>query len=85
MTLNVSGPTPALIGFINDTYAPPTPVTAETELVRSEIIDSYSIVELIAFIEETFGVRVPDEEVRPENFRTAAAMHAMIVSLETTQ
>jgi len=68
----------ALISFINTTYRPASPVVADTELVRSEIVDSYSILELISFIETRFAIRVPDEEVRPDNFRTVDAMSAMI-------
>ena len=70
-----------LIGFINSTNHPPTPVGRDTELVRSEIIDSYSIIELIAFIETTCDARIPDEDVRPDNFRTVDAIIAMIGSL----
>ena len=31
-------------------------------------IDSVGVLELIAFLEETFSVRVEDEEIVPENF-----------------
>ena len=31
------------------------------------IIDSVGILELVAFLEETFGLRVEDEELIPEN------------------
>ncbi len=32
------------------------------------ILDSTGILELLMFVEETFGVQVDDEEVIPENF-----------------
>ena len=32
------------------------------------IVDSTGILELLMFVEETFGVKVEDEEVLPENF-----------------
>jgi acyl carrier protein len=32
------------------------------------IIDSTGILELLMFVEETFGIEVQDEEVLPENF-----------------
>jgi acyl carrier protein len=32
------------------------------------IVDSTGILELLMFVEETFGVEVADEEVLPENF-----------------
>lgn len=70
-----------LMEFVNDNYNPATPVTIDTELVRTEIIDSYSILELISFIETRFNVLIPDEEVRPDSFRTIDAMCALVDSL----
>lgn len=32
------------------------------------IVDSTGILELLMFVEETFGIHVEDEEVLPENF-----------------
>jgi acyl carrier protein len=36
---------------------------------------------MIAFIETTCDARIPDEDVRPDNFRTVDAIIAMIGSL----
>jgi len=35
--------------------------------IEEGIIDSVGVLELVAFIEETFGFRVEDEELIPEN------------------
>jgi acyl carrier protein len=32
------------------------------------IVDSTGVLELVMFVEETFGITVKDEEVMPENF-----------------
>jgi len=40
----------------------------ETSFFESGIVDSTGVVELIAFLEETYGVKVNDEEIIPENF-----------------
>ena len=32
------------------------------------IIDSVGIMELVAFVEEQFGIKVKDEEITPDNF-----------------
>ncbi|RLC79677.1 MAG: acyl carrier protein, partial [Chloroflexi bacterium] len=32
------------------------------------IVDSTGVLELVMFVEETFGVTVEDEEILPENF-----------------
>jgi len=36
-------------------------------LLETGIIDSTGVLELIAFIEETYGIKVKDEELIPEN------------------
>lgn len=45
-------------------------VTYEEELVERGVIDSMGLMNLIAFLEERAGVRVPDDEVMLENFAT---------------
>lgn len=76
-------PAPVLVEFIDTTYAPPASVTNDTELVRSEVVNSYGILELITFIETRFEVKIPDEDVQPNNFRTVDAMCAMIARLRS--
>ena len=68
--------------FINENYADGEPVTDDTELVRSGIVESYGIVELLLFVEEEFGLTVPDEMITPDNFRNVAAI---VHGLETIQ
>jgi acyl carrier protein len=36
-------------------------------LLEGGIIDSTGVLELVAFIEETYGIKVEDEEIIPEN------------------
>ena len=79
--MNDTGPGATLVAFINTNYQPAAPVANDTELVRSEIVDSYSILELITFIETSFNLGVPDEDVSPNNFRTVEAMCAMVARL----
>ena len=40
----------------------------DTSFLESGIIDSTGILELIAFLEETYGLEIEDEDVIPENF-----------------
>ena len=42
-------------------------IADDTLLMEDHILDSTGFLELIAFIEETFEVRVDDEEMVPEN------------------
>jgi acyl carrier protein len=44
-------------------------------------IDSYSIVEMVLFIERRFGVVVPDHLLLPENFKTVNALSEVVIKL----
>jgi acyl carrier protein len=39
----------------------------DTSFLETGIVDSTGILELVAFIEETFGIRMADDELIPEN------------------
>ena len=39
----------------------------DTSFLESGIVDSTGILELVAFLEETFKIRMEDEELIPEN------------------
>jgi acyl carrier protein len=45
-------------------------------------IDSFSIVEIILFIERKYGAIVPDSLLVPENFTTIHAIAKMVVLLK---
>ena len=44
------------------------PLTEETALVESGILDSLSLLQLVVFLEERFGITVGDADLLPENF-----------------
>ena len=44
----------------------------DTSFLENGIIDSTGILELVTFIEDTFGIRVEDEELVPENLDSIA-------------
>jgi len=45
-------------------------VSDEQSLMESGIIDSLAIFRLVAFLEDNFRVRIPDDEIIPENFQS---------------
>jgi acyl carrier protein len=53
-------------------------VTLETELLDQGLLDSLTILELMAYVEKTFNVVMPLEEFVPENFTTPKAVAAMV-------
>jgi acyl carrier protein len=46
----------------------------DVSLERSHVVDSVKTLELILFIEETFGFSVDNEDAVPENFDTVTAI-----------
>ena len=50
------------------------PLDDDQDLLTAGVIDSLGILRVVAFMEERFGVRVPDEDVVFENFQNIKAM-----------
>ncbi len=44
----------------------------DTSFLEEGIIDSTGVLELVAFLEEHYGIRVEDEELIPENLDSIA-------------
>lgn len=47
---------------------------ADESLTESGVLDSMGVLELIMFIEERFGVTVPDEDTLPENLDSVSRL-----------
>lgn len=63
--------------FISGEIAPGRGVDAldrDADLLTSEVIDSLGIVELISFLESSYGIEVADDDLDPENFRSVACI-----------
>lgn len=61
---------------------PDVDFSADTDLVGDGILDSLDIVTLITEINDRFDVRIPAEEILPENFSSANAIYALIERLD---
>jgi acyl carrier protein len=53
-------------------------IEPEEDLLARGVIDSLGVTQLVAFLEERFGIRVTDDELTPANFRTLAAIEAFV-------
>lgn len=49
-------------------------------LLESGIMTSFGIVELVTYMEHTFGVTIDDYDVVPENFQTVRAIARLVES-----
>ncbi len=50
----------------------------EDSLLAKGLLDSLSILKTVTFIEENFGVTIPDEDVLPDHFESVRAIAALV-------
>ena len=71
------------IAWVNRRFAPAgPPVGADTPLFAGGLVNSLGILELIAWTERAAGRRIPDVEIRMDNFRTVARIAEVFVKEE---
>ena len=54
----------------------------EKHLIDDHLLDSLSIISLVAELEDTFDVTIPAVEIIPDNFNSAEAMLEMLQRLQ---
>lgn len=57
-------------------------VDPEESLIDRGIIDSIGLMQLMSFLEERTGTRIPDRYVTPDNFQSVVAMEEMLEELK---
>ena len=55
-------------------------ISADEPLLSSGLIDSFSLMDLALFVEDTFGVRIEDTELNPNAFDNLTQLAALIES-----
>lgn len=55
-------------------------IRSDEPLLSSGLIDSFSLVDLGVFVEETFGVRIEDTELNADTFDTLEQLAMLIES-----
>lgn len=53
-------------------------IPVDEDLLSAGIVDSHGVMQLVAFLQERYGVTVRDDELTPENFQTIAAIAAFV-------
>ncbi len=54
-------------------------IAVDEALISSGLIDSFSLVDVALFVEDTFGVHIDDTELNAETFDTLNALADLIV------
>ncbi len=68
-----------LTRFLGQKYS--SEIDENEPLIDRGLIDSLGLLEILTFIEERTGTRVPDEEVTHENFQTVASIERLVQRL----
>jgi acyl carrier protein len=55
-------------------------IEAEASLITSGLIDSFSLVDLALYVEDTYGVRIEDTELNASTFDTLDQLAALVES-----
>lgn len=68
-----------ILEFVNARLARNGPVQdSAVDLMRARIIDSMAMLELVVWLEQSFGVRVKNDDLTAANFRSVDAMAAFV-------
>lgn len=60
--------------FSNNGY----PYADDASFLDEGIIDSMNVLELVAFVEEKFGITVQDQDIVPDNFDSVSKLAAYV-------
>ncbi len=55
-------------------------ITVEESLISSGLIDSFSLMDLALYVEDTFGARIEDTELNADTFDNLTQLAAIIES-----
>jgi acyl carrier protein len=53
-------------------------IDRDESLLTSGIVDSHGVMELVAFLEQRYGVSIDDSDLTPENFDNVASIEAFV-------
>lgn len=74
-----------LVEFVRaNILEPDVPFTAESILSKTGV-DSYSVIEIVLFIERQYGVVIPDEQLIPANLNNINSIAACVFQLMKTK
>lgn len=53
-------------------------IDEKDSLLEKGLIDSVGMVELVAFLEETYGIKVDEDDLMPENFDSLESIESFV-------
>lgn len=72
-----------ILAFVRGRY-PQADIEASNDIFALGFVNSLFAMELVMFVEKTFGVTIPNDELRITNFRSAESMAELVSRLSLT-
>ena len=70
-----------LLEFLRrDVFSPEIPLSEDTDLIASGF-DSFSLVNLMLFVEQTYGLWIPEREITAATFQNTRSLAAVVCRL----
>jgi len=66
-----------ILAFVRSRY-PQAEIAGDQDIFSLGFVNSLFAMELVMFVEKTFEVTIPNEELRIDNFRTAGSMAELV-------
>lgn len=64
----------AIRAYVRSRFPSARTLGDDDSLLDAGLIDSLGILDLVAYVEETFGIQVGDDDLSPDNFDTVGAL-----------
>ena len=77
--------TETLLKFVRANTATANPITHQTDLIENEILDSLMLMDLVLFVEQTWGVQLMGSDFAPRNFRTVEQLAQLVETRRLAQ
>lgn len=78
MTTETASLREELLGFVSSRLPDAATLTPDTDLLETDLLDSLLVMDVVAHVESTYGVRLGDADIAPRNFRTVAALADLV-------
>ena len=69
-----------LLRFVTSRVPAGEPLDADTDLLEADLLDSLLIMDVVAHVEATYGVRLENADIAPRNVRSVSTLAALVAS-----
>ena len=77
--------TETLLEFVRANTATANPITHQTDLIENEILDSLMLMDLVLFVEQSWGVQLMGSDFAPKYFRTVEQLAQLVETRRLSQ